>query len=302
MRTLWSTLIPAAFALGLWAGGAVAAPQFSSDPGGGSGGGGLDVPGMDFSSLQPSQKKELGTVFDDEFCYCGCPHTVGQCLRTHSPCKHAKREAALAASLAADGMGASEISVELGKYYQGFHESHTLTPDPKMCRGDAKAKVTVIEFADFECPYCGAARPMLEKFAKAHPEVRLCYLPFPLMQHPNAIPAGQAALFARDHGKFWQMYDALFENQTGLSKPKIIDLAEKLGLDGKALKKVLDSQQYVDELQGSRQNGINAGVQGTPTLFMNGHPMTLAPKPEYLAHAVEDELEWDAHGSAWAQD
>jgi protein-disulfide isomerase len=293
VRTLCSTLIALAFALGLWAGGA-SAQVSQGDP--------LAVPGMDFSSLQPAQRKELGTVFDDEFCYCGCPHTVGQCLRTHTACKHAKREAALAASMAADGDAASDISVALGHYYQGFRAKHELTPDPKMCQGDPKASVTLIEYADFECPYCGSARPVIEKFIKSHPKVRLCFLPFPLNQHPNAIPAGQAALFARDHGKFWQLYDALFENQNVLSKPKIVDLAQNVGLDGKALQKVLESNQYVDELMKSRQAGIATGVDHTPTLFMNGHPMTLPIKPEYLAHAAEDQLEWDAHGGAWAQD
>ena len=280
-----------ALALGFFAGRAVAA---SPDL--------LHIPGMNFSSLPPAAQKELATVFEDEFCYCGCPHTVGQCLREHKSCAHARREASLAAALAATGMGASDISIELSRYYLGFREKKALPIDPRQCKGPKDAKLTLAEFSDFECPYCGAARPVLEKFAADHQEVRLCWMAFPLKQHPNAIPAGQAALFARDHGRFWQMHDLLFEHQTELSPEEIVMLGKEAGLDEKALEKVLHSEQYVDALKHSREQGIAAGVTGTPTISLDGHVFSMPIKPEYLAHALGDVLEWEAHGGAWAAD
>lgn len=263
----------------------------------------LQVPGMDFSSLSPNAQKELGSVLDDEFCYCGCPHTLGQCLRNHKGCQHAKKAAALAAALAAQGAESSDIIIALSKYYLSFHNPRqTFQVDDRMCQGAKDAKVTLVEFSDFECPYCGAARPVLEAFVKGHKDVRLCYAPMPLQMHANAIPAGQAALFARDHGKFWQMHDALFENQRHLSPEAIKSLATKVGLDAAALQKVFDSGKYQDELRASQQVAREAGVDSTPTVFVNGRAMGLPPKAEFLERAVQDELEWTSHGNSWAPD
>jgi len=290
-----STLALAVLSLAFWF------PLLASTPAHADGK--LQVPGMDFSSLSPNAQKELGSVLEDEFCYCGCPHTLGQCLRSHKGCQHAKKAAALAAALAAGGGDSSDIIIMLSKYYLSFHNPRqTLKVDGRMCMGAKDAALTLVEFSDFECPYCGAARPVLEKFAKAHKDVRLCYAPMPLQMHANAIPAGQAALFARDHGKFWQMHDAMFENQRHLSPSEIKSLAAKVGLDADALQKVFDSGKYVDELHASQEMAREAGVDSTPTVFVNGRAMGLPPKAEFLERARQDELEWTSHQNSWAPD
>lgn len=260
------------------------------------------INGLDFSSLPPSAQKELADVFSDEFCYCGCPHTLGACLKTHTTCKHAKRMALLAAAEAAEGAPSTEIIVTLSKYYMSFRDRVKLKADPRMCVGSADAKVTLVEFSDFECPFCGAARPMLEDFVSKHPETRLCYAPFPLSAHPNALPAAQAALFASEHGKFWEMHDALFEHQTELSREKILELAGGIGLDKKALASAIDSGQYLDEAKASKQMGIDAGVNATPTVFVNGRKFLLGLSTEALKHTVEDELEWQRNNGGWDKD
>jgi protein-disulfide isomerase len=258
---------------------------------------------MDFSSLTPAAQSELGSVLDDEFCYCGCPHTLGQCLRNHKSCQHAKRAASLAAAMAAGGAQSSDIIITLSKYYLSFRSPRqTFELDARMCQGPKSAPITMVEFSDFECPYCGAARPVLEKFVASHKNVRLCYAPLPLQMHAHAIPAGQAALYARDHGKFWQMHDLLFENQRHLTVETIKSLAKQIGLDPAALQKVFDSHKYVDELEKSRSVAREAGVDSTPTVFVNGRKMGLAPKAEFLEQAVQDELEWSSHGDSWAPD
>lgn len=262
-----------------------------------------DIPGLDFSELPAPAKKELAAVFTDEFCYCGCPHTVGACLKQHPQCKHAKRMALLAAGEAAAGAMSTDIIVLLSKYYLSFRDRVKLPqPDSRMCLGPADAKVTLLEFSDFECPFCGAAAPVLEAFQKAHPDVRFCYQPFPLQSHPHALPAAQAALFARDHGKFWQMHDLLFANQTALSREKILELGESIGLPKDALGKALDSGQYLDELKASKELGHTVHLDHTPTVFINGREHLLGVSTELLQHSVEDELEWQANGGAWAKD
>ncbi len=263
----------------------------------------LDVPGMDFSSLPPSAQQELQAVFSDEFCYCGCPHTLGACLKEHTTCRHAKRMATLAAGEAAAGVPSAEIIVLLSKYYLSFSEPRVkFAPDSRMCMGPETAKVTLVEFSDFECPYCAAARPILEGFAKKNPEVRFCFAPFPLQGHPNALPAAQAAMFAREKGKFWELHDALFENQLVLSREKILELGGKVGLNKAELAKAIDSGAYVEDLQRMKELGRSAGVDATPSVYVNGRKLVLPLGPETLRHTVEDELEWSGNGGAWAKD
>jgi protein-disulfide isomerase len=159
------------------------------------------------------------------------------------------------------------------------------------------------EFADFECPSCGHARPLLEGFAKKNPsKVRFCFLPFPLPGHANALPAAQAALWARDQGKFWEMHDLLFENQSNLAPAALSAMAERIGLSGAKLQEVLKAGTYVQELEGFKAQGRAAGITGTPSVFIDGRDHTLGLQPEQLSHAVEDAIEWRTNNNAWAAD
>jgi protein-disulfide isomerase len=262
------------------------------------------IPGMDFSSLPPAAQRELSTILTDEFCYCGCPHTLGACLKQHTPCRHAKRMARLAAAAVADGAAATEVILMMSQYYASFREPRVeLKVDPRMCMGPPDAPVTVAEFSDFECPYCGHARPLLEEFARKNAaKVRFCYLPFPLPLHANAIPAGQAALWARDQGKFWEMHDALFTHQENLSPAALPALANAIGLPGAKLAEVLKGDTYKQELEGFRNQGKAANITGTPSIFFNGRAYKLGLDADQLVQSMEDELEWRGNNNAWAAD
>jgi len=262
------------------------------------------IPGMDFTTLPLAAQKELKQVLSDEFCYCGCPHSLGACLSEHRGCHHARRMALLAAKLASGGAPAVEISVMLSKYYLSFRERRQdIKVDPKMCTGAANAKVTLAEFSDFECPFCAAARPILTNFIKENgSKVRLCFASFPLPAHPHAMQAAQAALYARDHGKFWPMHDALFDNQSELSDQMIRALAEKLGMPGADFAKAMDAKKYATEVLMQKQVGIEAGVDATPALFVNGRRLTFPLSPEALNVTLQDELEWTNNRNAWAVD
>ncbi|MFO0596599.1 MAG: thioredoxin domain-containing protein [Myxococcaceae bacterium] len=259
-----------------------------------------NLPGFDFSRLSAPAKKELASVLADEFDYCGRPLTLLASLKKGDACKHTRRLVGYAASMASEGTSATEIIVALSKYNQGFTKGRvTFKPDERQCMGSKDAKVTLYEFSDFECPFCAAARPILEEYVKAHANTRLCWMPYPLPQHPNAPIAGQAALFARDNGKFWQMHDALFDNQLQLSEDFIKGLVTKQGLDLKAFEKVVAAKKYLDELEASKEAGKKGGVDSTPTIFFNGRRYTLGLNPESLQLAVDDELDWHAGNSGW---
>jgi protein-disulfide isomerase len=259
-----------------------------------------DVPGFDFSRLPGAAKKELVSVLTDEFDYCGRPLTLLASLKKGDACKHTRRLVGLGATLAAEGAPATEIIVSLSKYNQGFNKSRaTFKPDERQCMGSKDPKVTIVEFSDFECPFCAAARPILEDYVKQRTNVRLCWMAYPLPQHANGVIAGQAALFARDAGKFWAMHDALFDNQLSLSEDFIKQLVSKQGLDLKAFEKAVAAKKYVDELEMSKEAGKKAGVESTPSIYVNGRKYPLGLNVESLSLAVDDELDWLTGNSAW---
>jgi hypothetical protein len=119
-------------------------------------------------------------------------------------------------------------------------------------KGQADAPVTLVEYGDYECPYCGAAHPIVnaivEKFSK---ELRLVFRHFPMVQiHPFAEAAAQAAEFASAHGRFWEMHDGLYENQENLGVPLLFALAEALGLPEDGLREALMSGEYLPKVRG----------------------------------------------------
>jgi len=248
-----------------------------------------------------SPPAEYDKVLEDEFCGCGAPHTLGQCLKSHTECRHSQRLATVAALEAGRGVTASEIGVELARYEQGFHDTRRkFTIDDRQCTGKPQASVTLAEFSDFECPHCALTRPILEKFAVDNAaRVRLCWLSFPLTQHPNAMPAAQAALLARDKGKFWTVHDALFDNQRRLSPEVIQEILQGAGVSPAEWKKAQSTPSYREQAETQRAAGIAAGVDSTPTVFVNGRKLDLPLTPEMLRVVIDDELDWQRTQGTW---
>ncbi|MDP3964609.1 MAG: DsbA family protein [bacterium] len=142
-------------------------------------------------------------------------------------------------------------------------------------RGNPDAKITLIEYSDYECPYCSRFHESAMQLVAAYPDdVRWVYKHFPLDSlHPQARPAAQAAECAAEQGgndAFWEYSDALFENQATLGDELFTQLAGDLGLDVNAFTECYDSDTYADKVSADYQEGINAGVRGTPGNFLNG--------------------------------
>lgn len=253
----------------------------------------------DPATLPAAARAEYDRVLEDEFCGCGSPHSLGQCLKSHPECRHSRRLAQIAALEATRGVTAAEIGVELARYDQGFRDPRTtFKVDERQCRG--KGPITLVEFSDFECPFCGMLRPALEKFAADNPsKVKLCWMSFPLTQHPNSMPAATAALLGRDKGKFWAVHDAIFENQTRLSNDVLQDILVKAGIPAAEWKKALADKSYREQAETQRSAGVSAGVNATPTIFINGRKLDLAPTVDILAITVDDELEWQKTRGTW---
>ncbi len=139
-------------------------------------------------------------------------------------------------------------------------------------QGDQGAAVTLVEYGDFQCPDAGMAFPMVKKLQRHFgKKLRFVYRNFPLIDiHPVAEPAAEAAEFAAAQGKFWEMHDALFENQDRLSETMLARVAERLGMDGEAASEAIENQQFEERIARDVDGGAKSGVHGTPTFFVNG--------------------------------
>lgn len=144
--------------------------------------------------------------------------------------------------------------------------------DPARVKGNADAPITIVEFADFQCPFCSKAQPLLKDVLdKYRGKVKLAYLDFPLSQiHPNAEMAAEASRCALAGGKYWEMHDALFADQAKLDEAALVKTAGSLGMDQKAFASCLKSGKYKAAVQQDVQAGSQAGVNATPTFFING--------------------------------
>ncbi len=159
-------------------------------------------------------------------------------------------------------------------------------------RGPAKAPVTLVEFSDFQCPYCGRFFPTLKQVEQNFGDtVRVVYRQYPLTNiHPYAQKAAEASLCAKEQGKFWEMHDLMFQEQDKLGVSDLKEKASRLGMDQKKFDECLDSGRYVEQVQEDQKEGQRVGVSGTPALFVNGVPVDGGAVPyDVIAKAIREQ-------------
>jgi len=165
-------------------------------------------------------------------------------------------------------------------------------------KGPENAPITIVEFSDFECPYCARVNPSLEQvFKKYGDQVRLVFRQFPLNIHANAQKAAEASLCAQEQEKFWEMHDAMFKEQRSLGVEQLKEKAARLGLDAAAFNECLDSSRYADAVVADLQAGSAVGVTGTPAFFINGRFLSGAQPYDALAKVIDEELAMRKEGS-----
>jgi len=158
-------------------------------------------------------------------------------------------------------------------------------------KGPAAAKVTIVEFSDFECPFCGRVMPAVEKVMKDYEgKVRLVFRQYPLDFHPHAGKAAEAALCAADQGKFWELHDKMFASQKELEVEKLKDYAKATGLDSLKFDACLDSGGKKALVDADQKAGSEAGVNGTPAFFINGILLSGAQPYEKFKDVIDREL------------
>jgi protein-disulfide isomerase len=163
--------------------------------------------------------------------------------------------------------------------------------DPARVRGNPKAPVMIVEFSDYQCPYCHSVEPTVkELLAKYGDRVSLAYRDFPLTTiHSQAQIAAEASRCALEQGKFWEYHDQLFTTSK-LEKDDLIEYARNLKLDDKQFGSCLTSEKYKAEIEKDLQEGKKAGISGTPGFFINGVALSGAQHMDAFARVIDDEL------------
>jgi protein-disulfide isomerase len=197
-----------------------------------------------------------------------------------------------------------KLRENMGKMLEQLKEKHHVAvalepPDlPRIqveakgpTRGPSSAPVTIVEFSDFQCPFCGREFPVIEKLMKEYDgKVRLVFRHFPLDFHPFAEKAAEAAVCAADQGKFWELHDQMFSNQQKLAVDDLKGYAKSAGLDSAKFDKCLDSGEKKPAVEADQKAGSEAGVNGTPAFFVNGVFINGAVPYDQIKQTVDREL------------
>ncbi len=159
--------------------------------------------------------------------------------------------------------------------------------------GPASAPITIVEFSDFECPYCGGLFPTLKEIeTKYADKIRVVYRQYPLISlHPHAQKAAEASLCADEQKRFWDFHDSLFGNQQDLTVDSLKRRAVELKLDAPAFNTCLDSGKHAETIKKDIVEGSRAGVSGTPAIFINGRLLSGNQPYTSIAQVIEDELQ-----------
>ena len=166
--------------------------------------------------------------------------------------------------------------------------------DDDAVKGDSDAKVTIVEFSDYECPFCGRfysdTLPQIRAQYVDTGKVKMVFRDFPLSFHPNAQKAAEAAECAGEQGKYWEMHDKLFDNQQALDVASLKSYAQQVGLKTADFNKCLDDGKMASEVSKDSSEGASYGVQGTPAFFINGKLVSGAQPFAAFKAAIDAEL------------
>jgi len=236
-----------------------------------------NLPGVDSSSLTPREATKWREYVGELLAPCpDQPVSIAQCVSESRACG----ACVPAAKFLVDRVRRGDARAQAEAAYRARFapesvKSIDVTGSPTM--GAEKPAVRVVEWADFECPFCGVAAPILKGLVEKYPEqVQLVFKHYPLSAHQHAENAARAAVAAQKQGKFWPMQKALFEAQkSGLDEPNIMKLARDAGLDMKGFEADIASEATADSVARDRKQADELGLEGTPMIYINGRHFSL---------------------------
>jgi protein-disulfide isomerase len=235
------------------------------------------LPGVDTSSLTPREQTKWSEYVGGLLAPCADqPVNIAQCVSESRPCSACLPAAKFLVERVRRGDTRAQAEAAYrARFSPDTVKSIDVTGSPS--KGAAKPVVTLVEWADFECPFCGVAAPLLKGVVEKFPDqVQLVFKHYPLSAHQHAENAARAAVAAQRQGKFWPVQQALFENQKkGLDEPHILELARAAGLDMKEFENDIASEATADSVARDRKQADELGLEGTPMIYINGRHFSL---------------------------
>ncbi len=260
----------------------------------------VTLAGVDTSNLTGREKAEWSRFVSELRSPCADqPVSVAQCVAESRACKACIPAAKALAKQVQRGRTRPQVEAFYKARFAADQVKEIALEDSPS-KGNPSAPVVLVEFADFQCPACRAARPIVEEALKKHDgQTRLVFKHFPLSIHQYGEKLARSARAAQAQGKFWEMYAALFDNQDRISPPVIDELAKGLNLDLAKFQKDADSETTADAVSRDRKQGERLDIQSTPTLFINGRLFTGTQDfSEELEDWINLELELVGAGAA----
>jgi protein-disulfide isomerase len=231
----------------------------------------VEVKGVDSSALTARERADWSESVSALLAPCPDQAVpLAQCVNENRSCKACLPAVRYLLEQVRRGRTRSQVEAAYRERFAPDQiKSIDLTDTPS--KGNAGAPIVIVEFADFECPACGAMRPVLDEVYEKHRDaVRLLFKHFPLAMHPNAEKASRAAVAAQRQGKFWEMHRVLFDNQNALSVENIEKHALSIGLDLVKFRQDRDSEATADFVAKNRKQGEALELSGTPSVYING--------------------------------
>ena len=257
-----------------------------------------NLAGVDFSGLTPARKTRALNALRTQACSCGCGMKVAECRVKDPSCSFSRGLASVTVGAIKAGKTETAAIAESKASKFGSRPAPKLLDDPvpiptlgSPVMGPANARITLVEFSDFQCPYCSKAVAQINATLKAYPnEMRLIFKQYPLDFHPQAAISAAASLAAHRQGKFWPMHDVMFANRSKLSRQSILAWAKEIGLDMNRFTADLESDAIRKTVLRDHSDGDKAGVEGTPTVFLNGQRYNGDLAPDAIKSVIDGEL------------
>ena len=229
------------------------------------------LPGTSAHELAEVAQRDLTKLMSEGPCPCDPAKTLLDCIQAQV-CPAATSLAEYGVTLYKAGLGSEQVTeAVINKFIQDFSPPAEFDLSQTPWKGAADAPITIVEFADFECPHCALMAEMMKEIVKERPGmVKLYFKQFPLPFHKLAPLASRATLAAHKQGAFWAMHDLIFSQQTKLTEEIFLQFAEQLGLNMMIFRSDYVAPEIAQQIESERAEGAKAGLEGTPTLFFNG--------------------------------
>jgi len=236
----------------------------------------MEAQGVDLRKLAESQRATFFQIINTEPSACDKPHSLAKSIRDDATCRDSLIAAQFVADTLASGSSPSEVKEKLEFVVQSLHP-RAIDIAGSPIYGSESAPVTIVEFADFQCPHCKMEAPALRQaIDQFRGRAKLVFKHFPLGSHPLAKEAAIATVAAQAQGKFWEMHDLVFANQNTLSEADLVKYAGQIGLDVDRFQTDRRSARAAQQVADDRKLGESLKIEGTPAVFVNGryfHPM-----------------------------